>query len=79
MARPTHLVEIADMPGDMQMIQVISIWKFAQRSRYSKTMEEFTAQTKHIYQKAKEEIDNIPARIEELKEKPTSYQVLRKV
>nr|WP_315173638.1 AAA family ATPase [uncultured Flavobacterium sp.] len=61
------LVEIADMPGDTQIaLGDHDLENLLNEVGSQKTMEEFTAQTKHSIKKAKEEIDNIPARIEEL-------------
>jgi DNA repair exonuclease SbcCD ATPase subunit len=61
------LVEIADMPGDTQIaLGDHDLENLLNEVGSQKTMEEFTAQTKHSIKKAKEEIDTIPARIEEL-------------
>ena len=61
------LVEISDMPGDTQIaLGDHDLENLLNEVGTQKTMEEFTAQTKHSIKKAKEEIDTIPARIEEL-------------
>lgn len=61
------LVEIADMPSDTQIaLGDHDLENLLNEVGSQKTMEEFISQTKHSIKKAKEEIDNIPARIEEL-------------
>lgn len=61
------LVELADMPSDIQIASGdTDLENLLNEVGNQKTMEEFVAQTKHSIKKAKEEIDNIPARIEEL-------------
>lgn len=61
------LVEIADMPSDTQIaLGDHDLENLLNEVGSQKTMEEFTAQTKNSIKQAKEEINNIPARIEEL-------------
>lgn len=61
------LVEIADIPSDTQIaLGDHDLENLLNEVGTQKTLEEFTAQTKHSIKKAKEEIDTIPARIEEL-------------
>lgn len=61
------LVEIADIPSDNQIaLGDHDLENLLNEVGSQKTMEEFMAQTKHSIKKAKEEIDTIPARIEEL-------------
>jgi|688.fasta_scaffold19419_2 exonuclease SbcC len=61
------LVEIAEIPSDREIASGdIDLENLLNEVGTQKTIEEFTSQTKHSIKKAKEEIDNIPARIEEL-------------
>ena len=61
------LVEIAQIPSDTQIaLGDHDLENLLNEVGTQKTMEEFTAQTKHSIKQAKEEINNIPARIEEL-------------
>lgn len=61
------LVEIAQIPNDREIaLGDTDLENLLNEVGTQKTIEEFTAQTKHSIKKAKEEIDNIPARIEEL-------------
>jgi chromosome segregation ATPase len=61
------LVEIAQIPDDREIaLGNTDLENLLNEVGNHKTIEEFTAQTKHSIKKAKEEIDNIPARIEEL-------------
>jgi len=61
------LVEIANIPSDTQIaLGDTDLENLLNEVGNQKTLEEFSSQTKHSIKKAKEEIDNIPARIEEL-------------
>jgi len=61
------LVEIANIPSDTQIaLGDTDLENLLNEVGTQKTLEEFSSQTKHSIKKAKEEIDNIPARIEEL-------------
>jgi DNA repair exonuclease SbcCD ATPase subunit len=61
------LVEIAQIPDDREIaLGDTDLENLLNEVGTQKTIEEFTAQTKHSIKKAKEELDNIPARIEEL-------------
>ena len=61
------LVEIAQIPSDTQIaLGDTDLENLLNEVGTQKTMDEFTAQTKHSIKQAKEEINNIPARIEEL-------------
>jgi DNA repair exonuclease SbcCD ATPase subunit len=61
------LVEIAQIPSDTQIaLGDTDLENLLNEVGTQKTMEEFISQTKHSIKKAKEEIDTIPARIEEL-------------
>lgn len=61
------LVELADIPSDTQIaLGDHDLENLLNEVGNQKTIEEFTAQTKHSIKQAKEEITNIPARIEEL-------------
>lgn len=61
------LVEIAEIPSDTQIaLGDHDLENLLNEVGTQKTMEEFISQTKHSIKKAKDEIDTIPARIEEL-------------
>lgn len=61
------LIEIAQIPDDREIaLGDTDLENLLNEVGTKKTIEEFTSQTKHSIKKAKEEIDNIPARIEEL-------------
>lgn len=61
------LIEIAGMPSDIEIaLGDSNLENLLNEVGSQKTIEEFTAQTKHSIKKAKDEIDSIPARIEEL-------------
>jgi len=61
------LLEIAQIPSDAQIaLGDTDLENLLNEVGSQKTMEEFTTQTKHSIKQAKEEINNIPARIEEL-------------
>lgn len=61
------LVEIAEIPSDTQIaLGDHDLENLLNEVGTQKTMEEFVTQTKHSIKKAKDEIETIPARIEEL-------------
>ena len=61
------LVEIAGIPSDTEIaLGDTDLENLLNEVGTQKNIEEFTAQTKHSIKQAKEEINNIPARIEEL-------------
>ena len=61
------LVEIAEIPSDTEIaLGDTDLENLLNEVGTQKNIEEFTAQTKHSIKQAKEEINNIPARIEEL-------------
>ena len=61
------LLEIAGIPSDAEIaLGDTDLENLINEVGTQKTIEEFTAQTKHSIKQAKEEISNIPARIEEL-------------
>ncbi len=61
------LLEIAGIPSDAEIaLGDTDLENLINEVGTQKSIEEFTAQTKHSIKQAKEEISNIPARIEEL-------------
>lgn len=61
------LVELTEIPSDKEIaLGDLDLENLLNEIGNQKTMDEFIAQTKHSIKKAKDEIDSVPARIEEL-------------